>query len=458
MNKYFLNAGQFCMLSEALKQGVKFARLAGNREINFKRTKELYDSVMKDPEKTFTVHLCVAQARKAIEAGLKLYRCDDNTEVQKDDSDIDLIWVIIDGQHRYWTIKRFENEEIDASVVLRDDLEGVRLVNAAKNYNTHSVTWNKPEHEHFNREAGLYNENTKQYQDAVRAFAEIFGVKLGVASYAIDYQKDKTRKCDAEEGKNISHTFSQSNVDRAYGCMKAMRYKFANQSNIVKTINGLAFLPEARNRTPDEQMPNFSTDAKRFIACMDGEAKEKALELYNAKDFKGYTDYMVDEFMKFQKLDEAEKQELYSIVEADVESNFEEIKKANQVTTIVSVSIAQRIEEEHKLDYFMREAEKIVTKVKSEEKEAKATVEGYKKANKGATPSKDATLKSLIDKHQSVKKYLSDLNKYFLDLTKAERAFVKSKEYDSTALVSVKKAHEAYVQISQLVSEYDKIK
>ena len=98
-----LAKGTIYNLSYLMSKGFKFGRLSINRNIN--------EAAVKTKMKSIRVAggvICpclVVTARQCLKAGLGVLRSD-GTKVAKGDSDVDMILVIIDGQHRNEAVKR----------------------------------------------------------------------------------------------------------------------------------------------------------------------------------------------------------------------------------------------------------------------------------------------------------------------------------------------------------------
>jgi len=104
-----LGSGMIYSLSYLLDKGYKFARLAINRQIQSPVVKAKQKSIMSAGG---VICPClVVPAHKCLEDGLSVVREDDGTMVQPSDPDIEILLVIIDGQHRDKAVKEL-NEKL----------------------------------------------------------------------------------------------------------------------------------------------------------------------------------------------------------------------------------------------------------------------------------------------------------------------------------------------------------
>lgn len=119
-------------LKKLLAAAVILLTYAGNRKVDEKHVNRLIHALKQDGKKRFSEPITVCAAKAALMLGAKL-NDDDGNAVTLDHPDIDLMFVVLDGQHRLAAIKG-SDFEYEADVVIisapEDINEYVRVINA----------------------------------------------------------------------------------------------------------------------------------------------------------------------------------------------------------------------------------------------------------------------------------------------------------------------------------------
>lgn len=119
-------------LKKLLAAAVILLTYAGNRKVDEKHVNRLIQALKQDGKKRFSEPITVCAAKAALMLGAKL-NDDDGNAVTLDHPDIDLMFVVLDGQHRLAAIKG-SDFEYEADVVIisapEDINEYVRVINA----------------------------------------------------------------------------------------------------------------------------------------------------------------------------------------------------------------------------------------------------------------------------------------------------------------------------------------
>ncbi|MBR3453635.1 MAG: hypothetical protein IKH25_12320 [Muribaculaceae bacterium] len=119
-------------LKKLLAAAIILLTYAGNRKVDEKHVNRLVHALKQDGKKRFSEPITICPAKPALMLGTKL-NDDDGNAVTLDHPDIDLMFVVLDGQHRLAAIKG-SDFEYEADVVIisapEDINEYVRVINA----------------------------------------------------------------------------------------------------------------------------------------------------------------------------------------------------------------------------------------------------------------------------------------------------------------------------------------
>ncbi len=119
-------------LKKLLAAAIILLTYAGNRKVDEKHVNRLIHALKQDGKKRFSEPITICPAKPALMLGAKL-NDDDGNAVTLDHPDIDLMFVVLDGQHRLAAIKG-SDFEYEADVVIisapEDINEYVRVINA----------------------------------------------------------------------------------------------------------------------------------------------------------------------------------------------------------------------------------------------------------------------------------------------------------------------------------------
>ena len=119
-------------LKKLLAAAIILVNYAANRKVDEKHVNRLIHALKQDGKKRFSEPITICPAKPALMLGTKL-NDDDGNAVTLDHPDIDLMFVVLDGQHRLAAIKG-SDFEYEADVVIisapEDVNEYVRVINA----------------------------------------------------------------------------------------------------------------------------------------------------------------------------------------------------------------------------------------------------------------------------------------------------------------------------------------
>jgi len=290
------------LYSAAKKAGMKVAFLVGNREVYKAQLEALLKSVKESGKCMFDHGAYVVPLRPILEKfpTLKAYDIYSN-EITIDTPDLDMYFVVYDGQHR---IAVCESHPREADVWLElNDFNGDHPLEAIKRMNSYSRNWNCTDLRVSNNAVGKCN---SAFFKNVETLQDLYGVTTKMAAYIVTMDREAIKKKDLVAGKDYD-SYTDAKAERGIGIYDAAMMNFGSPKELKK-LEFWDAIYKTYDKTEDADKPQFARNMKLYMGTLSVSDRNNVVRYITDKDFGKLNSAVRDGYMKFCETEHSEEE------------------------------------------------------------------------------------------------------------------------------------------------------